>query len=234
MTTETRLTPQTGADGQILDRTTDAVVRVGNGRGFVLKNPHKVGWATGLGCVVVTAAHCLPRLPQAMTDEHPLYQLLGPLNASAKRRRRAGLIHAECLFADPIEDLAVLMAPSFQEDEVLAPYEAFMHGRSALRLGVMPTVAPTAFPERRQLTVWVLTLDGHWNEGEGEQRGSRLIIRGPHIVGGMSGSPVLTSDGRAIGVINLGTIGAGHSGTATMLADCLPMWLFEIFKTPKG
>jgi hypothetical protein len=39
---------------------TEAIIRVGDGRGFLLENLHVVGWRATLGHVVLTAAHCLP------------------------------------------------------------------------------------------------------------------------------------------------------------------------------
>lgn len=76
----------------------DAIVTVGHGRGFLVK--------AQCGVVVVTAAHCLPKVPQ--TDPHPDStericpgKLLGQLGKKAT-------VRAECLFADPVEDIAVL------------------------------------------------------------------------------------------------------------------------------
>ncbi len=85
---------------------TDAVVRVGNGgRGFIIEAERRR--------YVITAAHCLPRLPPAhsgaYTKERTFRRLLGPLSV----RRRT--VWAQCVFADPVADIAVLNAPNGEE-----------------------------------------------------------------------------------------------------------------------
>jgi quinol monooxygenase YgiN len=55
--------------------------------------------------VVVTAAHCLPKLPPAHAaaywQERPYANLLGRLDCGKTK------VYAECLFADPVADIAV-------------------------------------------------------------------------------------------------------------------------------
>ena len=74
-----------------------AVVRVGDGRGFVVENDDER--------LVITAMHCLPELPIAhgasYIEERTYRGLLGPVGDGQT-------VWAECLFADPIADLAVL------------------------------------------------------------------------------------------------------------------------------
>jgi hypothetical protein len=76
----------------------DAVIAVGDGRGFLIEHapgPHRV----------ITAAHCLPHLPPAhpwsYEQERSYLNLLGSLGGKPS-------IAAECLFVDPIADIAVL------------------------------------------------------------------------------------------------------------------------------
>src|SRR5215813_7310413 len=88
-----------------LDRLdTNAIIRVGDGRGFVVEGEHDR--------FVITAAHCLPFFPPchgaSYLHERTYRALLGPL-AQAPR------VWAECLFADPIADIAVLRSPDGQE-----------------------------------------------------------------------------------------------------------------------
>ena len=86
-------------------RTTQAVVTVGGGRGFIVEGSYEQRY-------IITAAHCLPDLPEAFPGEQATYRdLAGPL--------------VECVFVDPVADLAVLAAPDgqvfFEEAEM---YEA--------------------------------------------------------------------------------------------------------------
>ena len=72
------------------------------GRGFVVDVDDNL--------LVVTAAHCLPRLPvPGVPDMRELtfFELLGPLGGRP-------IVAAECKFVDPVSDLAVLGAPDNQ------------------------------------------------------------------------------------------------------------------------
>src|SRR6266487_3884968 len=97
------------------------VVTVGAGRGFVVTGRRDR--------LVITAAHCLTRkgevsLPPPMnfsyTQERTYPTLLGPLG-------KKPTVWAECLFVDPISDIAVLGPPDDQAlyDEYNA-YETLM------------------------------------------------------------------------------------------------------------
>jgi hypothetical protein len=77
-----------------------AVVRVGEGRGFVVAGKHRGEH------LVITAGHCIESLPPCHTGsslEQRTRKLLGPLDAEPT-------VWAECLFVDLIADLAVLGA----------------------------------------------------------------------------------------------------------------------------
>jgi hypothetical protein len=88
------------------NRLIHGVVRVGDGRGFVVRCQNYQGHEE---LIVITAAHCLPHFP----PPHPaMYleerqRLLGPL-------KRGRVVWAECLFADPMADIAVLGSPDDQ------------------------------------------------------------------------------------------------------------------------
>jgi len=88
------------------DKALGAVLRVAEGRGFVVAS--KLQRRERL---VITAGHCLPRLLPCHTGSHleerTYERLLGPLGAKPT-------VWAECLFVDPISDLAVLGAPDSQ------------------------------------------------------------------------------------------------------------------------
>jgi hypothetical protein len=83
-----------------LDAAKQAVVVVGDGRGFIVE--------AGYRRLVITAAHCLPHFPPCCGASHlheRTYEgLLGQLGAEPK-------VWAECRFADPIADVAVLGSP---------------------------------------------------------------------------------------------------------------------------
>jgi hypothetical protein len=75
------------------------------GEGFVVKR------RTRGDRIMITAAHCLPHLPLAhpasFTEERTYQRLLGPLDVKP-------MVWAECLFADPVADIAVLGVPDEQ------------------------------------------------------------------------------------------------------------------------
>ena len=82
-----------------------AIVGVGKpgegGRGFVVELES--------GMVVITAAHCLPSLPPphpfSHTEERTYANFIGPLGTEPT-------VWAECLFVDPVADIAVLAHPT--------------------------------------------------------------------------------------------------------------------------
>ena len=99
----------------------NAVVRVGDGRGFVVRHAGER--------LVLTAAHCLPldadgnlvMAAHPWSDWARTYQkLLGPLGAEPT-------VWAECLFVNPVADIVILGCPDNQElsDEADA-YEALV------------------------------------------------------------------------------------------------------------
>src|ERR1019366_1172287 len=188
----------------------DCVVKVGEGRGFVfgyrVRNPpsmlrrlrklqtrkfrpHKFIWPR----VVVTAAHCLGNLPPAHGMAffwERTYNLLGTLDGSKKD------ICAECLFVDPVADIAVLGCPDEKAmGQQADAYHEVVDEASAVRIG-----------KPRNGRAWVLTLDGHWTSTPMKVLsglyGTSLSI-GPTSPG-MSGSPILNDAGRAVGLVALG------------------------------
>ncbi len=120
------------------DISPDCVVKVGDGRGFVIKYRVSILLPTKRlfieHRVVVTAAHCLPKLPPACAAsfayERTYANLLGRLND------REGSVWAECLFADPVADIAVLGNPDDQElgDEADA-YDQLIERAGVLKVG---------------------------------------------------------------------------------------------------
>ena len=189
-----------------------AVITVGEGRGFVVEG--------GRQRLVITAAHCLSHFPPCAAFSHPeerTYQdLLGPLGEPPK-------VWAECLFADPIGDIAVLGSPDSQAlSEQSEAYEALMESTAALVIGDAPNKGAG----------WTLTLDGQWFQCDLMHQDSRLWIIGAanNIEGGMSGSPIINDNCFAIGVVCAaeGTDGARWpSGPNPRLVHNLPGWLLK-------
>ncbi|MGH6840337.1 MAG: S1 family peptidase [Methylocella sp.] len=197
-----------------------AVVTVGDGRGFVIAVKHtnceKMRYEMRY---VVTAAHCLPFLPPAMpamdAEEKTYKKLLAPLGSKP-------IVWAECLFIDPVADIAVLGTPDGQifYDESDA-YQQLVQG-PALKIGDMP---PYVVAQG-----WVLSLDLEWVPCVVQHCNGPLWGPPPSpIKDGMSGSPILNTIGTAIGVVSCsGGNDAGISteiGPGPRLAAHLPGWL---------
>ena len=190
----------------------DCVLKVGDGgRGFVFEYPYEVPqvvlrqarerklrlkrrrWPK----VIVTAAHCLGKLPPAHATAftwEKTYNLLGSLDGTKSN------ICAECLFIDPVADIAVLGAPDNQASQEMyeqsEEYDKLVDDAPALRIG-----KPDAGRG------WILSMDGHWiptpMKVHGTLFGTALFI-GP-TEPGMSGSPILNGAGQAIGVVVIGS-----------------------------
>lgn len=172
----------------------DCVVRVGDGRGFIVEHDQRP--------MIITAAHCLPNLPPAHAmsylKERTYAKLIGSLGGEKK-------IWAECLFVDPVADLALLGNPDDQElfDQAEA-YSAFVGDRSAVCMSGNVTN-----------NGWVLSLEGNWvpmllHVVSGLFGTSLCISR---TEAGQSGSPILNEAGQAVAVIVIGGSSAGIEGS---------------------
>jgi hypothetical protein len=154
-----------------------SVLTVGDGRGFVVSCRGER--------LVVTAAHCLPFFPPclSMSDlgERTYTALLAPLGSKPA-------VWAECLFANPIADIAVLGSPDNQD--LFHQAEAY----EALMESVTPIAIADA-PEKGQ--GWLLSLEGEWFgctiEYIKHVDGPLWIANTAQpIASGMSGSPVIS------------------------------------------
>src|SRR6516162_9057724 len=184
----------------LLARLTSAVIRVGDGRGFIVKDAGRIrlGWR-GAEHIVITAAHCLPSFPpcHAASDlEERTYEaLLGPLGQEPT-------VWAECLFVDPIGDIAVLGPPDNQE--LFDQWRAYVASEAPLPI----TDAPRAgkWPDLEvHGKAQLLSLDGRWFSCRVSHSGGPFWIHdaADGIVGGMSGSPILAEDRSVIGVVSV-------------------------------
>jgi len=178
-----------------LETAKPAVVVVGEGRGFIIATSMAFGAERRL---IITAAHCLPKLPPPIAACNLEEKTYGDLIGSIGDDKRS--IWAECLFADPVADIAVLGEPDgqvlFKECEAI---EEFVTGLPALEWGVAP---PGAEQEAR-----LLGLDGEWGNcriASNVHFGTLHIMEAAKgIIGGMSGSPILNTTGEAVGVVSL-------------------------------
>ena len=190
---------------QQLHEAKSAVVTVGDGRGFVVNYGHSR--------LVVTAAQCLPFFTHGESElEQKTYKLLAPLGSKFA-------VWVRCLFVDPIADIAVLGSPHDQElrDEVKA-YEALMKSATPLSIADGPEHGHG----------WVLSLERHWLRCTVQITNNGLLWipnTGPHVVPGMSGSPIISDSGEAIGVLSLGTNLEGWNNPR--LVRDLPGWFLD-------
>jgi hypothetical protein len=188
-----------------LAKAPSAVITVGDGRGFVVGN------------YVITAAHCLPWLPPCLsfsyTHERTYRDLLALLGGKPH-------VWTECLFVDPIGDIAVLGEP-----EPYNQYEDYWRLMEDIEpLGIEP-------PGEKG---WLLSLDGDWFEcGIGKVGATDplwLTCPSGKIAGGMSGSPVISANGAAVGIVcceAFGSIESQRHGPTPSLIRNLPGWLLS-------
>jgi len=199
---------------------TDAIIRVGNGRGFLID--------TSTGVLVITAAHCVTKteagaeFPPACAASQPRDRtypdLLGPIGGAL-------MAWAECLFIDPVADLAVLCEP----DKHTFPGQTDAY---TYLVADRPTLG-LARPPRKMFTAWALALQGVWTRCTARSYTPHsLSVDGP-IAGAMSGSPVVTDEGRALAVIGVAVDWPNevpeHRGQP-LLASCLPGWVLAAWR----
>ena len=169
-----------------------AVVTVGAGRGFIVGMGHER--------FIITAAHCLPELPQpggeGFTEERTYWNLLARLNNSPS-------IPAECFFVDPVADLAVLGSPDNQ---------VFFDEADAFD-DLVDSVPALSIAAAKDGEAWMLSLEGVWAPCVLRVPAAANWIAGLHvenflpgIAAGMSGSPIISPTGEAVGAICSATV----------------------------
>ena len=211
---------------------TGTVLRVGAGRGFVIE--------TNDARYVVTAAHCLPELPPAHPGSHlherTYKDFFGALDGSRN-------VWAECVFVNPVADIAVFGEPDSQA--LSAQAEAyrdltdnatpFALGRLRYRRSVYRLPDGTTVPGNGTATskALMLSLEGEWFSCRivsiGVGRSLWISNAAQPIRGGMSGSPIILPDGSAVGVmcVSMAPEGTEHreGGPNPVLTAALPAWL---------
>ena len=199
-----------------------AIMAVGEGRGFIVEAIDRRDRS------IITAAHCLPHMPPAhpwaYLEEKTYQGLIGPLGGERS-------VWAECLFVDPVGDLAVLIGPDNQElYEQAEQYEDLIEDRSES--------VPVGSPPENNSQGWLLSLENTLLPCKIETVFHTISVSEVEgdIAGGMSGSPILDQDGRAIGVIStsrqIGTAPESPSTSGDIqpcLAEALPAWLLRRF-----
>jgi hypothetical protein len=136
--------------------------------------------------------------------------LLGPLG------KFKPAVSAECLFADPIADIAVLGVPDSQVyGEQADAYEELIDIVTPFQIGDAPKQgtkrirarhSDQTVPTPGQGAALILSLEGEWVECSVKRDGAWLAIQQEQLVeGGMSGSPIVSMAGHAIGLISSGS-----------------------------
>jgi hypothetical protein len=221
-----------------------AVVRVGKGRGFVVSG--------GDDRYVITAAHVLSKPPpphlMPFGEERSYLRFLGPRGGKRKR------IAVECLFYEPVSDTAVLGEPQDVElSDEAERYRQFVADLPPFAVAAPPPMpvgsprkvkmiapetlnGPVRFVSegatRRQpshFPAHVISLAGEWTKCDAARDRSRpgLLEVEPEnvVVGGMSGSPLISATGEALGVVST-------SNFCPVLTDSLPAWLLRKLIAP--
>jgi hypothetical protein len=208
----------------------DSVITVGKGRGFIIEHRTLVDLGKGFKRLrrklVVTASHCLPSPPMPGHSYETTYpNLLAPL-------REEPSVWAECLFFDPVSDLAILGEPNIQEfAEESDAYFRLVDGRKPLTI---------AAPETGE--GYMLALDGEsWQATSLKVHVTiweNSLWTGATLAG-QSGSPIVDATGRAVALVSIGAETLNPSsgdrtpmdaGPQPILANALPAWLLKTMK----
>lgn len=205
----------------------NSVITVDKGRGFIIE--HRALFDFGGGFrrlrrkLVVTASHCLPhppKMPCYSYKETTYAKLLGPTGEEPS-------VWAECLFFDPVSDLAILGEPDNQVlGEESDEYARLVEGRKPLTIAAPGTGVG-----------YMLALDGvSWQPTPlivHENIWGTSLSTGATLAG-QSGSPIVDSRGGAVAVVSVGTevLNGGNrtpvnSGPQPILKLRLPSWVLK-------
>ena len=181
-----------------------AVVRVGGGRGFVSQC---LNWRGRPERIVVTAASCLPKLPPCHLNPYyndRTYELIGPLGGDLTA-------WAYCLFADPTFDIAVLGCPDDPRD-----LPAYVNLTVVTPLSLADTLRILPGGSFRADALVLSPAGDEWIKCTVTHRDSMLSVHQKQLITSeMSGSPILSLTGQAIGVLS-------RAEASPALPACLP------------
>jgi hypothetical protein len=191
----------------------EAIVRVGGGRGFVVEHNQTR--------LVITAAHCLPLTddngylkltPGHVTHEKICKKLLGPLGGEPT-------VWCDCLFVNPIADIAVLGRP--EHPDLCEQTRAYDRLVDEVRRPLTITAPKMRrYNNSGKAAAYLLSLDGEWCKCTVRRSNLNLGIENQGMVAsGMSGSPIVSTDGKAIGLVST-------DDENPVLRDNLPTWFF--------
>jgi hypothetical protein len=194
-----------------------AVLRVANGRGFVVED------FRGKRYVITTACTLLDTLFHEDPLNERAYKLLAELGSELST-------WAEIVFNDMVADLAVLRSPDIHTSrEQTSDYSALLEKYEPLAIADAP----------KDGDVRVMSSDGRWFDCRVERPGDSHAIwlswTAEPVTSDMAGSPIVLLDGRAIGVVRDG-VGTGVDEGWTMnpnLVQDLPLRLLSGFVVPK-
>jgi hypothetical protein len=210
------------SDQEVFHRAKAAVISVGEGRGFLIERCSKQ--------FIITAAHCLPMdcewdviLPytprEGYTEERTYRKLLASLDGEPA-------ISAECLFVDLVADIAVLGRPDGQiYFEEANAFDQLVESATPIEI--------TDASKGEQ--AWLLSVDGEWFPcGTSRSTANQPIWLDDAeggIKSGMSGSPIVSPDGEAFGILCISSSfgeqdrKAATKGRLIPLVQSLPGWL---------
>jgi len=195
-----------------LDKIKNSIINVGDGRGFVV-NAGGAQW-------VITCAHCLPFFPKChvmnFAEEKTYRNLLGRIGTADRET------WAECIFVDPISDTAVLSGPDSEAfSEEMDKYETLTADICAIRIAAAKQDEP----------ICILGVNGEWRQSAVESVSDRFLgisMTDLNLIEpGMSGSPILTKSGQAVGIVAL------DGDLNPNVARLLPVWIWKVMCQPQ-
>ena len=202
---------------------TKAVLKVGGGRGFVVKLGRRDR------PLVLTAAHCLPFIPPPHLASYLAERTSKICLVRSRIRRQCGLnVYSLTRFSTSPSSNSPDNQGLYEQAEA---FEELIAATKPLRIADAPRQERHRVGQIRDIRTpghvlgRVLSLKGTWIECAITRRAALLSIDPPDvIVGGMSGSPVISPEGRAIGLIST-------DNWCPVLKDCLPARVMHFFST---
>jgi hypothetical protein len=173
----------------------------------------------------------------SFAEERTVFNFLGPLGEKPR-------VAAEIVFVDPVADIALLGTPDGQElYEEAEAYEALTEGAPPIPLAALEFMRPEhRLPDGNTFLghptavadAWLLSLEGDWFACRVSVRGTLWVTDAAKpIVGGMSGSPIITLAG-AVGIVCLsgGAVDRDHREGGPNPYLPLPGWMAYGCDTP--